>query len=220
MRDGTRWDAVLFDLDGTLADTVELILRCYRHTMRVHLGRALADERWLATIGTPLRDQLREFARSEEEAGAMLETYEAHQRRIHDRYVRPFDGAADTVRRLRSAGVPLAVVTSKRREMADRTLRVCGFAEEMEVTVTASDVVSGKPDPEPVLRALAGLGLEGAGGVLFVGDSPYDIRAGRAAGTRTAGALWGAFGRGELEDAGPDHLLESVSEVPELSREM
>ncbi|HZD05793.1 MAG TPA: HAD hydrolase-like protein, partial [Longimicrobiales bacterium] len=88
-----HWAGVFFDLDGTLADTVPLILRCYRHTMRAHLGQELPDERWLRTIGTPLRDQLRAFARNADEAVAMLETYVAFQRSVHDEMVRPFDGA-------------------------------------------------------------------------------------------------------------------------------
>lgn len=211
--EGEGCEAVLFDLDGTLADTVELILQCYRHTMRAHRGQPLPDERWLSTIGTPLRDQLRDFADSDDEAHAMLETYERHQREIHDEYVRTFDGAVETVEELRKAGMLLGIVTSKRREMAVRTLDACGLAAHFEVVITASDVIAGKPDPEPVRRALDGLEVTEAGSVLFVGDSPYDIRAGRNAGTRTAGALWGPYARSELEAAEPDHLLESVADV-------
>ena len=69
------WAAVLFDLDGTLADTTELILRCYRHTMHVHLGHAPPDRRWTAGMGTPLREQLKEFARDAEEEARMADTY-------------------------------------------------------------------------------------------------------------------------------------------------
>lgn len=213
MTERPTWNAVLFDLDGTLADTVEMILRCYRHTMRTHLGDPLPDERWLSTIGTPLRDQLRDFARSEDEARAMLDTYETHQRSIHDRHVRPFEGAVETVEELRRRDIPLAIVTSKRREMALRTLEACGLGPHFEVVVTASDVTAGKPDPEPVRKALEALDVTPDKSVLFVGDSPYDIRSGRSAGVRTAGALWGPYARSQLEDAGPDHLLESVTEV-------
>lgn len=213
---GPHGAAVLFDLDGTLADTVDLILRCYRHTMRTHLGAELPDQRWLATLGTPLRDQLRDFARSADEARAMLETYERHQREIHDELVRPFDGAVETVRALEAAGSAVAVVTSKRREMARRTLEACGLAGFFEVVITASDVTAGKPDPEPVRKALAELEVAAGDGVVFVGDSPYDIRAGRSAGIRTAAALWGPFPRTELEAEGPDHLLESVAQVLEI----
>lgn len=207
------WRAVLFDLDGTLADTVELILRCYRHTMERHLGEAPPDGRWLATIGTPLDVQLREFARGEEEARAMLETYVARQRELHDEMVRPFPGSLEVVEALADRSVPRAVVTSKRRGMALRTLEICGLGPAFPVLVAADDVREPKPHPEPVRAALSGLGVEPGPEVLFVGDSPWDVRAGRGAGVRTAGALWGPYARADLEEAGPDFLLAEVREV-------
>jgi len=214
MRANEGWAAVLFDLDGTLADTVELILRCYRHTMRTHLLRELPDERWLATIGTPLKDQLRDFARDDAEAARMLDTYVTYQRGIHDQLVHPFPGALATVRDLKEAGTRVAVVTSKRREIALRTLGRCDLTDEYDVLVAADDVAHGKPDPEPVRLALERLGLAGeAPRTLMVGDSPWDIRAGRAAGTRTAAALWGPYERSALEAEKPDFWLEELEGV-------
>lgn len=211
------WAGVLFDLDGTLADTVPLILRCYRHTMETHLGEALPDERWLATIGIPLAVQLEEFARSPAEATAMRETYMAFQRTVYDSMVCAFDGARDVLGELGSRGARLGVVTSKGREMALRTLESCGVSELVEVLVTPEDVARGKPDPEPVLLALERLGLADRGHeVVFVGDSPFDLRAGRAAGVRTAAALWGPFSRSALEPESPDWYLERLDEVLEL----
>lgn len=216
MRPNARWDAVLFDLDGTLADTVELILRCYRHTMRTHLGRELPDERWLATIGTRLVEQLQAFARSEEEAVRMLETYESHQRSVHDELMEAFPGAARVVEALSEEGVPLAVVTSKRREMALRTVEACGLTPHFPVLVAGDDVEHGKPHPEPVRRALAELGVRAGRSVLFVGDSPYDVRAGASAGVRTAAVLWGPYGLEELEEAAPDFLLADAGDLAAL----
>lgn len=214
---GEGWAAVFFDLDGTLADTVELILRCFRHTTRVHLGRELDDRAWLDTMGRPLRDQLQAFARDPEEAARMLETYVDHQRKIHDGLVTAYPGALDVVESLRRRGVPVAVVTSKRREMALRTLASCGLADAWDFLVGGDEVERGKPDPEPVRRALDALGLEAPGRVLFVGDSPWDIRAGRAAGTRTAGVTWGPYARTVLEAEGPDFLVGRAGELLELA---
>lgn len=209
-----RWRGVFFDLDGTLADTLELILASYRHTMRVHLGEAPPDARWLATSGTPLREQLKDFARDEREAEAMLETYTTFQRAVHDEMVRPFPGAARVLEALRKAGARLAVVTSKRRTVARRTLEVCGLHHAIELVVAADDVARGKPDPEPVLRALEALGLAAEREhVLVVGDSPFDLRAGRAAGTGTAAVSWGAFPREALEAEGPDYVFDSLDEL-------
>jgi len=212
------WRAVLFDLDGTLADTVQLILRCYRHTMRTHLGEELPDARWLARLGTPLRDQLREFARDAEEAARMLETYVTFQNGLHDEVVRAYPGAVETVQALGGNGTALAVVTSKHRGIAQRTVERCGLGDRFDLLVGADDVTRGKPDPEPVLLALKRLGLSEHQGsdVLFVGDSPYDMRAGRAAGTRTAAALWGPYSREVLEAEEPDYWLEDFSDLLRL----
>lgn len=215
---GRGWKGVFFDLDGTLADTVELILLSYRHTMRAHLGEAPPDERWIATMGTPLREQLRDFASSDGEAAAMLETYTSFQRRVHDEMVKPFPGAAEVLSELSERGSRVAVVTSKRGEVARRTLEVCGLWSAVELVVSADHVARGKPDPEAVLRALAALELEACPGkVLFVGDSPYDLRAGRSAGTRTAAASWGAFARAALEAERPDYFLEQLGDVLEIA---
>jgi pyrophosphatase PpaX len=212
------WKAVLFDLDGTLADTVELILMSYRHTMRTHLGEALPDERWLAGLGTPLRDQLVEFARNADEAAAMLTTYTTYQRGIHDEMVKPFPGALEVLAALRARGVRVAVVTSKRGEVARRTLEVCGLLEAVDVLVSADEVRRGKPDPESVRLALTKLALEASPTqVLFVGDAPFDLRAGRAAGTLVAAAPWGAFERSALEAEAPDYMLEELLDVLELT---
>lgn len=215
--DAPDWRAILFDLDGTLADTVSLILRCYRHTMLTHRGRELPDELWIRNIGMPLRASMAHFAADAVEVERMVETYVEFQRGAHDDMVCAFPSADKTLTALRARGVRTGVVTSKGREMTGRTLRRCGITELLDVLVTADDVTRGKPDPEPVLKALAQLGLEGeAGGVLFVGDSPHDLVAGRGAGVRTAGALWGPFTRADLEAAQPDFWVRDLGEVGAL----
>jgi len=210
-----RWDAVLFDLDGTLADTVGLILECYRHTMTVHRGAPLPDAPWLATIGTPLREQLAAFASGPEEVAAMAETYVAYQHEIHDDLVAPFPGAVELLAELRGLGVKVGVVTSKRQGMATRTLERCGLGGAYDVLVGADAVERPKPDPEPVRVARARLGLDGDDPrrTLFVGDSPFDLKSGRDAGTRTGAALWGPFERSVLALDEPDYWLDGLPEV-------
>lgn len=213
-----RWRAVLFDLDGTLADTVELILRCFRHTMQTHLGATPPDAHFLAGIGTPLPVQIGGFARSDEEQSEMLATYVAYQREVHDRMVRPFPGAATVISELRLRGVAVGIVTSKARGIARRTMEVCELHDRFDVVVCGDEVERGKPHPEPVIRALRGLGADDEPErVVFVGDSPHDLRAGRAAGTRTAAVGWGPIGRGVLEAESPDYFLETLQDVLEIT---
>lgn len=207
------WDAILFDLDGTLADSIGLILRCYRHTMLVHLGYEPPDDLWRRGIGTPLDVQLAAFAHSDGERLAMRETFRAFQDTIHDRMVRPYPGVIDGLAAFATRGIPLAVVTSKGREAAERTLGVCGLSDHFDVVVSADDVVRGKPDPEPVTAALKQLGRRTPAHVLFLGDTPMDVDAGRAAGVRTAAATWGAFGVESLVRCRPDYLFRNFGEV-------
>jgi pyrophosphatase PpaX len=199
---------VLFDLDGTLADSVPLILRCYRHTLAAHGGREPDEAGWLASLGRPLRVQFGALARSEAELDALVETYVQFQRRVHDEMVRPFPGVPDVLDALAEGGVRLGIVTSKRREMTGRTLRVCGIASRFQAIITPDDVDQPKPDAAPVLAAVRQLGDPAPGRVLMVGDAPVDILAGRAAGVRTAAALWGPIPRAALEEAGPDFFVE------------
>ena len=211
--DGVR--TVLLDLDGTLVDSEELILSSYRHTLRTHRGEAPPDGAWLETMGTPLLAQLRDFAEDEEEARAMMETYLAHNRRVHDDLIRPFPDARRAVSALLEAGHRLGIVTSKRRENTLAGLEACGYPLKwFGSVVTASDLEEHKPHPAPVLRALEELDEE-PGRSLFVGDSIHDLRSGRAAGTRTGAALWGPYDRERLAPGEPDLWLERPEELLE-----
>lgn len=204
--------AVLYDFDGTLADSTELIMRCYRHTMRTHLGDVPPDDVWLSGFGMTLESQINRFARDADEAQAMLDTYRSHQNGLHDDLLRPFPDAADTVAELERRGYGLAIVTSKHRRAAMKGMELCGLVAHFDVIITPEDVAEPKPHPEPVLLALQKLGVA-PHEALFVGDSPHDIASGRAAGTRTAAALWGPFPRQALEDARPDAFLHAQRDV-------
>jgi pyrophosphatase PpaX len=213
--DKGRIRAVLYDFDGTLADSTELIMRSYRHTMATHLGQVPPDEDWLSGFGMTLESQLNRFARHPDEALAMLDTYRGFQDTIHDELLRPFPGAAETVAELERRGYLLAIVTSKHRRSALRGMELCGIVSHFDVIVTPEDVREPKPHPEPVLFALEKLGVRPEE-ALFVGDSPHDVAAGKAAGTRTAGVLWGPFPREALEKAKPDAFLETQADVLRL----
>ncbi len=204
----------MFDLDGTLIDSEGLILASYRHTMQTHLGEAPPDEAWRATIGRPLVVQVRDFARSEQEAAAMVATYTEHNLAHHDRLVRPFAGVRELLEDLLARGRVLAIATSKRRVATRMGLAACGLREEWFASiVTADDVTRYKPEPEPVLRALREAGEEAPGRAVYVGDSVHDMRAGRAAGVRTAAVLWGPNGRDVLEPEDPDWIVETPPEL-------
>lgn len=210
-----EFGTIVFDLDGTLIDSEDLILASFRHTMRRHLGEAPPDEVWRATIGRPLAVQVRDFASSDAEADAMIRTYTEHNLSNHDRLVRSFDGIREALQVLREAGRTLAIATSKRRVAAHMGLAACGLPEEwFAAIVTADDVTRYKPDAEPVLRALAGAGFRGERRAVYVGDSIHDMRSGRAAGVSTAAVLWGPNDRSVLAPETPDLWIERTDQIP------
>ncbi|HST61579.1 MAG TPA: HAD-IA family hydrolase, partial [Longimicrobium sp.] len=155
------------------------------------------------------------FARGADEYRAMLDTYRARQDELHDTLLQPFPGAAETVAELARRGIRLALVTSKLRRSTLRGMDRCGITEHFEVIVTPEDVRNPKPHPEPVRVALQRLGVD-ASEAVFVGDSPHDMASGRAAGTRTAAALWGPFPRETLLAERPDVLLHRQEDVLDL----
>lgn len=208
----TAYPTVLFDLDGTLIDSVDLIVDSYQHTFRTHGLRAHTRDEILAGIGTPLRTVFSALGASPEEMTTWIATYREFNLAHHDARVRAYPGAVEMVRALHAGGRRLGLVTSKNRAGALRGLALVGLGEMMEVIVGADDVERPKPHPEPVERALAGLGVT-TEGAIFIGDSVHDIHSGRAAGVTTMGITWGPFAQADLIGAGPDHCCASPAEA-------
>ena len=207
---------VLFDLDGTLIDSIELIRQSFRHTMMTHRGAPPPEESWFHGLGTPLRTQFKVFSNDPVEIEAMLVTYREHNNANHDLLIKDYPGALDAVRALKAKGLKLGIVTSKQSKGAARGLKKGGFDGLFDVVVGADDVTAHKPDPTPVLHALKQLGMT-PDRAIMVGDSPHDITSGRLAGARTAAALWGPFSRALLEPARPDLWLAKPREIATLA---
>jgi pyrophosphatase PpaX len=209
--------AILFDLDGTLVDTVPFVLASVRHTFQEE-AHGPTDAEWQAGMGTPLRDQLAQFAATPRDVERLFARYRAFWLEHHDEMTALFPGAAEVVRALRAAGHPLGIITAKLASGAERTLRHVGLWEAFDVVVGADTVARSKPDPLPVRHALGVLGRPAAEAVM-VGDAAHDLVAGRAAGTATVGVLWGAVGR-EVLAPHADHLLADMSELLPLLRRL
>jgi pyrophosphatase PpaX len=215
MRDATAQTppALLFDLDGTLIDTIELILSSARHAFEGWPRGTPTDEEWVRGIGTPLVHQLRAYAANDEEVAVLLDRYRVFQNIHHDRLTRCYDEVPAVIARLAELGHPLAVVTSKATAIANRSLAHVGLDKYFDIVVGFDDTTRHKPDPEPVLAGLSRLGVP-AGRAVYVGDSPHDIHAGNAAGVTTVAALWGPFSRETLAVARPNHFIGCLADLP------
>ena len=209
---------VLFDLDGTLIDSVRLILDSYHHTLATHGLPPRSDEEWLAGVGTPLTVQFATWRDDPETLQALIATYREYNLKHHDRMVTVYPGVVEVVRALKADGVATGLVTSKNRAGALRGLTLVQLEALMDVLVCADEVENPKPHPEPVEKAVRLLSADPRATV-YVGDSVHDMLSGRAAGVRTAAVLWGPFGRAHLEGAQPDYWLERPEELLTLVRE-
>jgi len=192
---------VLFDLDGTLVDSIELTTVSFLHTCRVHLGTE-PSRAWVAsTMGRPLIEALDEAAPGR--AAALFATYVAHHDLHHDLLLHPFDEALDAVHALHRRGLPLAAL---------RALDLYQLTSLFTVVVALEDTARHKPLPDPLLHAARHLDLPPQH-LLYIGDSVHDIRAAQAAAMPVAAALWGAGAESELRALRPDAVLERAGDV-------
>ena len=206
-------EAVLFDFDGTLIDTGELIRTSFRHTLRETLGVELSDEELTRNVGAPLIEQMEGFAPGR--GAELVAVYREHNHAHHDELARPFDGIEELLEDLGTRGMPMAVVTSKGRMAVDMGARLIGLSRHIDTVVTADDVHTHKPDAYPLLHAadLLGVGVERT---MYVGDSPHDMGSANAAGAVSVAVLWGMFTEERLLAAGPDFVVRAPGDVLSL----
>ncbi|PZU43659.1 MAG: HAD family hydrolase [Arsenicicoccus sp.] len=207
--------AVLFDFDGTLADTVDLIVASYEYALtapgavasqvfpHASLPPATTIRSW---IGRPLRETLEDVRPGE--GDALVERYREHNLDAHDRLIRRVEGTAGLVRDLVDAGVPVGVVSSKRAGLVRRGMSATGIPD-LEVVVGLEETTRHKPHPEPLLEGARRLGVEAAS-CAYVGDAVVDVQAAVAAGMRPVAVTWGAGTAADLRAAGPDRLVDDV----------
>ncbi|MFZ5652462.1 MAG: HAD-IA family hydrolase [Bacillota bacterium] len=201
--------ALLFDLDGTLINSIPLITWSFERVFE-HFGLPWKNGEVLKTIGIPLREVAERYMPGR--AGEFVERYTFYQKEKHSDYIKPYPGATEALEIIKSCGYCSGVVTSKRRSPALSDMEVCGLHRYFDVTVAVEDVSRPKPDPEPVLKALKLLDIQPANAV-FVGDSWYDIIAGRKAGVTTVGVTWGMATREELAGIHAEYIVDSWQEL-------
>lgn len=205
--------AALFDLDGTLLDTRDMILASFRYAYAKVFGEEQVppDSQLLSLIGIPLRQQMEII--SPERSEELFNAYHESNKLIHDKMLTGFEGTASALTELKAKGLRMAVITSKRHDPAVRGLERTDLLHYFEFVIGADDSSEHKPSPGPLYEAAEKMGLE-SGDCAYIGDSPYDMQAARAASMYAVGALWGMFTPNELVKAGAEILLADISELP------
>ena len=183
-----RYPNVLFDLDGTLIDSGAIILASFKHATKTVLRREIPEAELAARVGgSNIYDQMR--AIDELQVDELVRVYREHNEPLHDE-LEAFEGIEHVLDRLKRDGRRLGIVTAKRRKTVELAFAVLPLEHYFDVVVTSDMTERHKPDPEPVLAALERLGV-GPAEAAFVGDSPFDVASGKAAGVFTVAVAWG-----------------------------
>jgi pyrophosphatase PpaX len=183
-----RYPNVLFDLDGTLIDSGAIILASFKHATQTVLRREIPEAELAAQVGgSNIYDQMR--AIDEQRAEELVRVYREHNEPLHDE-LEVFEGVEHVLAELRRQGRRLGIVTAKRRKTVELAFAVLPLERYFDAVVTSDMTDRHKPDPAPVLAALELLGAR-PDEAAFVGDSPFDVGAGKAARVYTVAVAWG-----------------------------
>ncbi len=202
---------IFFDLDGTLIDTVPLILDSFNYTFIRHFGETRPEEETISYIGMPLINHFKDLYPGHEEE--LAKTYRAYNDKRHDSCIGVFIGIFETIKSLYEKGIVMGVVTSKRRELALRGLKLFNLDEFFIFVNGSEDSKKHKPDGDPLIVAMSKAGVINRDDVLYVGDSPLDIMCAKNAGVRSAAVAWTYSQRAELERVEPDLFIECPSDL-------
>lgn len=213
MNSPPRWPVVLFDLDGTLINTIDAIVASYTYTWQTVTGRQVTRTEILPWIGRTLADVFTDEA--PEHAAELEQVYMDHNHANMAAMVTRYDGIEELMADLVAAGVRTGVVTSKRRRTAIPAMQIAGLPAETVLACAMDDTTKHKPDPTPLLTGLEVLGAPAAGS-LYVGDAIHDLKAAHAAGMDGLGVTWGAGAPDELRAQPHVAVVDTVDQLREL----
>lgn len=203
-------NTILFDLDGTLINTNELIIESFLHTLNHYYPGRFKREDVLPFIGPPLAETFQ--AIDPDRADEMINRYRQFNHQYHNELVKEFATVCETLETLRKHHFKLGIVTTKIRETVEMGLKLTNLKSFFGAVVTLDDVEHAKPHPEPIFLALKQLGAKPSEAIM-VGDNLHDIEAGKNAGTYTAGVSWSIKGKEYIESLKPDYVLEQMSDL-------
>ncbi|MEA2583481.1 MAG: hypothetical protein QOF33_1566 [Thermomicrobiales bacterium] len=207
-----KFQTAIFDLDGTIADTLPLIYEAFNAALAPTAGRRLSEPEIRALFGPPDNWAIRDYV-GEAESEAAFARYVGVYQQDHARLAGLHPGMDDLIRACKTEGMNLGVVTGKSRQTALLTLELVGVLDLFGAIYAGDDVTRQKPDPEAVVAILRDLNHPAGAPGVIVGDSAADTLAGRAAGLATIAVTWGSPDHHDLLAADPDVICDSVEEL-------
>lgn len=206
-----KYKTLLFDLDGTIINTNELIINSFLYTLDQFYPNQYKREDLIPHMGKPLYEQMVFFG-EEAKAQEMIDVYREHNIRTHDEMVMEFPYVKEVLKELYEAGYTLGVVTTKMRNTTEMGLKLFGMDQYMSTIVSYEDTEYHKPAPAPVLLAMEQLDADPKT-TLMVGDSQYDIQAAQNANVTSVGVSWSMKGPDFLKQFHPDYILEDFRDL-------
>ncbi len=204
-------DTIIFDLDGTLIDTRQLVIRSYVHTFEKYFqGYILTDEELESFFGPALEVTFRKYETNEEKIKEMIAYYREFNLSHHDEFVSAFRGVNDTLRILTKKGYNIAIVSSKKYDVIKYGLEHTKLDQYFKVIIASEDVKTHKPNPEGIKKALEY--FPDYKNALYVGDTPDDIKAGKNANVKTCGVLYSSKVE-EVINENPDYLIKNLNDI-------
>ncbi|MHC8515768.1 pyrophosphatase PpaX [Sporosarcina sp. ITBMC105] len=201
---------LLFDFDGTLLDTNELIIQSFEQVLNSRYPGQYTREDILPFMGPTLKESFDTV--DADLSDVLIQEYRTWNLANHDQLVKEFDGVSETLLRLKENGLKMAIVSTKRNNMVMRGLQLMGLEDFFDTVIGLDDVQRPKPDPEPLLLALERLGSKPEE-ALMIGDNTHDIGGGKNAGVRTAGVAWSLKGEAFIRSLEPDYVLQHISDL-------
>lgn len=206
--------AVLFDLDGTLIDTNELIIQTFQTVLDERFPGKYSRETILPFLGPPLYETFQQVDPTQ--VDDLIDAYRKWNMENHDAMVQAFPGVVETLENLHARGIKLAIVSTKRNEMIERALNLMNVRQYFTAVIGLDDVRNAKPDPEPVQLALSKLEVKPEH-ALMVGDNFHDIVAARAAGVDSVAVAWSIKGLDYLMAFEPVYAIHDMSELVNIT---
>lgn len=204
---------ILFDFDGTMADTIPLIMTSFHEACRQVLGHELPEKQIIDTFGLSLPDAMKVLAENPSQVDPLRAAYREFFYENHDSMIQPMEGVEATVATLAAKGIKMAIVTSKKHNMALRSLQCVNLDRYITEIVAFGDTEHSKPHPEPMEVAASRLGLKPSE-CLCVGDSPFDLVSGRAAGAVPVAVSYTTLDWDLMEREGqPQYVVDDLREL-------
>ncbi|HAX72220.1 MAG TPA: pyrophosphatase PpaX [Firmicutes bacterium] len=210
--------AVFFDLDGTLIDTNQLIINSFYHTFQTYFPeRQFLETDILDCIGPTLAQTFSKY--NEEAVHEMIQTYREFNMKHHDEMVVIFPGVIEMLKQLHDMGLKLAIVTSKKRDIAIHGAQLTKIYDYFDYVISADEVTDPKPHPEAIEKTLAYFDLAPAD-VIMVGDNSHDIECAHRAGVKSVGVGWSLRGAEYLKTYRPSYIIKTGQELVDIVKEL